>query len=571
MHLARRDRLAGMGYFASLLLAASMAGAQPQPTGIDTPLRDFALPPAELPEQPPAGPILPPPPLPPEDDQLSGALRIQLREFRITGNSVFNDAQLAEVLAPYTKREITSAELQAARQALTVYYVERGYVNSGAVIPDQKVTDGIVELRIIEGYLTDVEVEGARWFLPSTIEKRLMIEADRPLQVERLEQRLQLLQQHSRIRRVNAQLGPGAARGEAVLRVRIEEELPVELGLDFANDEPASVGELAAHVRARLTNLAGRADVLSGDFSFSEGLTDVQGRYSLPLNKWDTTLDLRIRHSESEIIEEPFDLNEFESWSTTYGIGLLQPLYRTPSTELRIAMIGEWRRSRTSDSSGGFSFPGSGADIETGRSTISVLRLGGEWIQRTRSRVLALRSLVNVGLPVLGATENPGGLPDSRFVSWLTQFQWAQRFPDLSDVELLFRTDLQLANDPLMPMEQIAVGGMRSVRGYRENQLVRDQAVIGSIEVRFPLYRSAGGRHIVQLAPFLDIGHAWNEERDTPSPRTIAGLGAGLRYRFHRLLLAEFYYAEQLRSVPDPAERSLQDRGIHFRLRFDPL
>ena len=69
-------------------------------------------------------------------------------------------------------------------------------------------------------------------------------------------------------------------------------------------------------------------------------------------------------------------------------------------------------------------------------------------------------------------------------------------------------------------MEQIAVGGMRTVRGYRENQMVRDNALISSLELRIPLLRTALGaepargdvllaRPLLELVqPFLGLGDA---------------------------------------------------------------
>jgi hemolysin activation/secretion protein len=535
----------------------------------------------ELPELEPPGAapperVLPPVPVFPEEDQLSGALRIFVREFKLAGNTVFSDAELHELLAPYTDREISSAELQQAGRVLTLYYVDHGYVNSGAVIPDQRVEDGVIELQIIEGRLAGVEIEGARWFRPSYFERRLMIGSELPLRVDRLEERLQLFQQDPRIRRINARLVPGVARGLAVLRLHVEEASPLDLGMEFANNEPVSIGEYTGRVFGGFSNVLGLGDELEGFVALTEGLNDYRASYELPLTKWDTSFITRFRSSDSEVIEEPFDAADIESRAVTIGLGLLQPLYRTPTTEFRIAILGDWRRTRTEIGGSGFSFPGSGADPHDGISKISVLRLGGDWIHRTRSQVLALRSLVSVGLEVLDATENAGDIPDTRFVSWLTQLQWAQRFAEVYNSELVFRTDLQLATQPLMPIEQIAVGGLRSVRGYLVNQLVRDQAVISSIEVRIPIFSRRD--HVVQIAPFADIGHGWSVDRKgldiggalpliTPKAKTLVGVGVGIRYRFRNRLFGELYYGGQLIEAPSPSKNSLQSNGIYFLLR----
>ena len=81
--------------------------------------------------------------------------------------------------------------------ALTLLYVNNGYVNSGAILPDQKVTEGVVTYQIIEGRLTAVDVEGNRWFRSSYFQKRFFLDAGPPLNVNLLQRRLQLLLEDS--------------------------------------------------------------------------------------------------------------------------------------------------------------------------------------------------------------------------------------------------------------------------------------------------------------------------------------------------------------------------------------
>jgi hypothetical protein len=104
--------------------------------------------------------------------------------------------------------------------------------------------------------------------------------------------------------------------------------------------------------------------------------------------------------------------------------------------------------------------------------------------------VIAARSTFSLGVDALGATVNGGPVPDGQYLAWLGQFQWVRRFDDRGD-QFVFRTDLQLAEDPLLPLEQFAVGGASTVRGYRENQLVRDNGFVTSAELRIPTFRLA--------------------------------------------------------------------------------
>jgi hemolysin activation/secretion protein len=71
----------------------------------------------------------------PTPGTLASALRVHVKRFRFEGNTVFSDRELAKVVARFAGREISSAELEEARQALSLYYVEHGYINSGALLP----------------------------------------------------------------------------------------------------------------------------------------------------------------------------------------------------------------------------------------------------------------------------------------------------------------------------------------------------------------------------------------------------------------------------------------------------
>ena len=110
-----------------------------------------------------------------------------------------------------------------------------------------------------------------------------------------------------------------------------------------------------------------------------------------------------------------------------------------------------------------------------GRMVVSVLRLSQEWIDRGQNHVLALRSTFNFGLDVLDATDNgmPGD-PNGKFFSWLGQAQYVHRLFNTQN-QFILRVTGQWTDDQLLALEQISVGGAETVRGYRENQLVRDR------------------------------------------------------------------------------------------------
>jgi hemolysin activation/secretion protein len=190
-------------------------------------------------------------------------------------------------------------------------------------------------------------------------------------------------------------------------------------------------------------------------------------------------------------------------------------------------------------------------------------------VYRTQNQVLAARSRFSVGVDAFGATINATGEPDGQFFAWLGQFQWVRRLGIL-DTQLIFRSNLQLAADRLLALEQIAVGGRYTVRGYRENTQLADNAFLASLEVRVPLVRNTGWADFVELAPFVDYGRAWNTKSPDPEPEDLSSVGIGLRWGLTApspnplRLYFEVYWGHPLRDVKT-AGGDLQDEGVHLQ------
>jgi hemolysin activation/secretion protein len=510
--------------------------------------------------------ILPPAPVP-KDKPGIPPVRAFIREIRVIGSTVFSAEELATVTAPYQNRELITEDLEALRIALTLLYINRGYVNSGAILPDQTITDGVVTFRIIEGELTQVQLEGNQWFRPSYLEKRFSLAAGPPLNINSLQERLQLLLEDQRIERLNAELKPGLKLGEGILDVRVDERVPYKLGFAFNNYQSASVGEKRGIITLEHQNLTGNGDIITAQYGRSEGLNPLLDfKYSLPVTARDTTLSLQYRKNTFAIVEPPFDELDVKSKSDIYTLALRHPVYRTLNTEVGLELIGE--RLSYKEFLLGERFPLTPGS-QNGRSIVTAIRLGQDFFYRTQNQVIAARSRFSFGVNALDATINHNGAPDSRFVAWFGQFQWVQRL-GIFDSQLIFRTDAQLADDSLLSLEQIVLGGRYSVRGYRETTMLRDRALITSLELRVPVIRNplVG---VVEMGPFFDFGRGWNRDRPTPSPQDISSVGVGLRwgtsFSWPVPLRPQFelYWGHRLRKVDRP-ENTAQDNGFHFQV-----
>lgn len=529
---------------------------------------------------PPPSPVLPIVPLTPETGVPTppGTVRVFVHGVRVIGNTVFSDAEIAEVTAPFKNRTLLTEDLERLRLALTLLYVNKGYLTSGAIIPDQDVTAGVITVQLIEGRLTRIDVEGNRWFGSSYLRDRLELGSRTPVTLDPLQEQLQLLQQDRRIERVNAELRPGDQRGDSILNVRVADRQPFHASMEVNNYQTPLVGEIRGVGTLVDDNLTGHGDPLSLSYGQSSGAFPiVDASYALPFNRYGTTFSPYYRRYGFKLIEQPFRPLNLKTDSEIIGMSLRQPIYRTVTDEVALSIIGEHLFTQsflfngTPDQMTFSTFPG----FQNGAATVSALRFAQDWTHRTLDTVLAIRSRFSVGLNVLGATINANpDTPDGQFFSWLGQVQAIKQYGEgLLGMQLLGRMDLQLTNSPLFPLEQVSLGGRYTVRGYREVTILRDNSFIASVESRFPLLRWASGEPMVQFAPFVDVAHGWNIGENRPAatapittfPDTLASVGAGLRWNILPNDKASFevYWGQQLNHVPR-ISNTIQDHGVHL-------
>ena len=255
-----------------------------------------------------------PPPAP--EPPWSSGVQVFVNAIRLTGNTVFSDQDLAPIVAPYLGA-ITTEELLDLRDALTARYVEAGYVNSGALIPDQEVRDGVIGIQIVEGRLMDVVVNGLTSLDPEFVVERIRLGAVPPLKRQPASRADPAVPLDPAIDQVNARLGPGPRRGAGRLEVDAVEALRYQPTFRFANDRSPAVGAEHGELTLSFGNLLGRSDPLRLHVGASEGLKDAAIDYSVPLTARDLRVFMSGETTDSEVVEEPFNAINVESTSSS--------------------------------------------------------------------------------------------------------------------------------------------------------------------------------------------------------------------------------------------------------------
>ncbi|MFB2892906.1 BamA/TamA family outer membrane protein [Aerosakkonemataceae cyanobacterium BLCC-F50] len=131
---------------------------------------------------------------------------------------------------------------------------------------------------------------------------------------------------------------------------------------------------------------------------------------------------------------------------------------------------------------------------------------------------------------------------------------------------------MQFSNTRLLGLEQFAIGGQATVRGYRQDYLLKDNGFLASAELRLPILRINKVQGLVQLAPFIDVGTAWNngERNSSNIPDTLVSTGLGVLWRMGNNFTARLDFGIPLVPI-DNKGNTWQEKGIYFSINYSPF
>ena len=493
------------------------------------------------------------------------------RQVTFTGNTMISSDVLQATAAPYLNRPLnlplTGDDLEDLRQKLVRVYTDAGYVNSGVVL-DVALAGNTLNFKVIEGRLKGITVTGAGQLDPRYVTRRLDKDDGAPFNINLLRERFQLLLTDPLIARMNARVAPGENLGEALLEVDVALTATSQFTLLANNYRPPSVGEASVGVAATFRNLTGAGDLLEANLQAApqSGIfSKASLAWQVPLGYSGTRMSLGIDQGDSNVIEQPAAMLGITSHLRSVDLGLSNTVVESLTHRFTLGLNRVVRENQTSLLGTPFSFNPNEPD---GLTRETLWRAWQDYSYRTPTQALAFRSTFTFGQNNLRDSsglpaQSNNGAPPSSFRSWMGQAQWSRQL-STQGVQLIARATLQRSADRLLALDGLAVGGVNTVRGFRENELVRDQGEYINLEVDFPVTGLSSSDTRVHLLPFIDAGSAHNVGGPT---QALSSLGLAVRAHWHGLQ-ADLTIAKRLTSVDQShgSANSLQSQGIHLQI-----
>ncbi|MBP7243329.1 POTRA domain-containing protein [Amaricoccus sp.] len=462
---------------------------------------------------------------------------VTLRGVRLEGATAIPPGELAPLWAGLVGTEVSIATLEELAAAIGAAYRARGFVLSQAALPPQTVDDGVVTIRVVEGFIADVAIEGgapnqnaaaATLFAP--------VPADEPLRIETLE-RAVLLSRDFFGGDVETILEPARDTfGAADLTVAVTEN-PYDGFVSVDNRGSRLYGEASFATGATAYNLLGlneKLDFLAAG-AFDGSLGFVQGGISVPLmGLAGTWADGATLEFEADYADGQPDLSKsgapdaqtLTTKETNLCLAVSIPFIRTRAQNLRFDLGLDWQDSAN--------VTGLGADEVTEDDRLLVLDARLAWDRADRwggvSLVEAgLRQGIDASDTVVGGGVS-NGVPD--FTLATLELSRLQRL-GAGPWALWLEGIGQYALDVLPNSERFGLGDATIGRGYAPGNTTGDSGYGGRAELRYGVdpARLGGFAEGAELYAFGDYGQAYDRDGDRDGARweTLASAGAGIR------------------------------------------
>ena len=469
----------------------------------------------------------PAPPPAPAAPPAQGCVRIG--SISVGGVSAVPRRSIAAAVAPFEGRCLGLADLDRVLKAVTFVFVEAGYVAARAYLPAQDLSDGTLDIVVIEGILEDIAIDGASrsgTAFPGLVR--------RPLNLRHIEQGLD---QINRLRSKSAriELRPGKQAGGTAVDVRIEAGKPWHIDANSDDLGAAASGRYRSRLSLGVDNSLGLYDRFSlswlravprspwaftGERPHSDSAT---ADFSVPYGYWTFTLNAHWSRYRSEIAGALGPIGT-SGTSGSIGVEIHGVVHRDRLSKTALSA----RVTRKENKSYIL-----GSLIDVSSRALTVLDAELTHSRRLWGGVLAGAAAAHFGLSWFGAFDDdaaPAGSPRGQFEKLSAWLRFTRPFVVVG-MPLTWSGFLsgQWSPDPLFGSEQMSFGGSATVRGVREAALFGNRAALlrseWSADLSSPDHESGA------LRPYttLDCGVVQGQARHGIAGGMLCGWAAGLR------------------------------------------
>jgi hemolysin activation/secretion protein len=470
-----------------------------------------------------------------------------------------------ELLPLFKERELTARDLFEIKKTIILHFQNNHHPLVTVHIPEQEVTQGVLQLVVTQGRLEKVESYGANWFSNRKIANQIRIKEGEVIDEQRLLEDLQWINSNP-FHRTDVIYAPGKKPDSTVIELITKDRLPIRIYAGVDNTGLESIGTNRFFTGATWGNAFNANQQLSYQYTSSfqvHKFKSMTAHWEIPL-----------------------------PWRHTF---LVYGGYSTTHPEIRDSHFSS--KGESTQASGRYTIP-----LQPKNQLLHEVTFGFDF-KRTNTNVLfsevpILGKLANIAQFMLGYSlahdtrkfktsfEADLFYSPGEMVGDQTKRDYASLRPGAKPTYLYGRLLLeerirlpkewsfcgniraQASTTPLLPSEQFGLGGYDTIRGYEERSYQGDDAFYASCELRTPLWnlfwrkRESLFHDQLQLLAFFDYGYGFNLRKPPGEPKTdfLMSVGPGLRYTIGQYVSIRADWGVKLHKIPHDSS----DSRVHF-------
>ena len=439
-------------------------------------------------------------------------VRVAVKEVRFTPSEILSAEALEAVAADYRGKQVSLTELQQLAARVNALYKAKGVVTALATIPQQDVTAGVIEVRLVEGRVGAVRVEGNASTETDFITNRLGLQAGQLVDLDKLEQGLVWFNRTNDVR-LQAELKPGAVFSTTDIQVGVTEPPRHEMLLTLDNMGSKLTGAWRAGVSYRNRSLLGLRDDLSLSYTRARGQDSRAASYSVAANRYGGRLSLGLYEDRTSIEYGPLSSLNITGESRARVLSFRQPVWIDARSQWDI-VAGTKRRVSSNEID----------DVFLQRTDSKDRSLGAEWQWNNDASAVAASYIKYwTDATVLSREKYQIDRASLRYNQLLTE-----------SISLRGSLGGQWARDKNLPSgEQFFLGGEGSVRGYPVGTYSGDQGYTVNLELHHPLLNTTVGSQTLASTGFFFVDHGRTAPFRPPASllpahEKLTGIGWGL-------------------------------------------
>lgn len=476
-----------------------------------------------------------------------------LKGIKLVGNTIVKTEDLAPIYEPSFGKKVTFSELQVIVEKINKKYEQKGFLTTNVFVPEQDIKDGIVEIRVVEGTMGNLNVDGNKWFPTGFFEKNIHIKKKELLNVKKLQSDILRLNKNPDTQ-VKTVISAGKEPGASDITLKIKDHFPWHVGFAEDNLGTRLTGKYRSSFTLRGTNVTGNNDRLFSSTISSTGSFGQFIGYSIPLDTFGTEAGIDVTYFSMKLGKE-YKSQDITGVTQIYTPYLVKELFLTDDFEssAKIGIDIKSIKKRT-------------AGTITSSDQLRIPFFEFDFLSNDNYGQTTFAPRFNFSTDHFLGASSRNHPTSSRAGTGGFFFKYEQPFSRTQQMFFnsycILRSGFQFATHTLPSSEQFQLGGMNSIRGYPEGDYLADTGGNLSFDWVFPMYPIPASWKLAnsqtplqrQIQPvfFMDIGGGKNRKvlSGEREDKFLMGIGGGLRMNFNNNFNLRFEWAKHLGDDP---------------------